>query len=348
MRVASTPCVGYAERATRINFTLANAAKDGTRHIQTRTRPLHSLSLFSALHVSLFNLECSSLENMRGLVVEIKKAPVIDLTNLPRDVWDLMLRFLPLKDLKTLSHVNQALAHRMRVLMRSNFRFRVLRSLADFRALGWTRECRNIRLTTMESVFELLEDDVYVDIELPFGFNTPPDKVSWPSDVTHLTFSRDFDHPVDRLPSSLTRLVLRGDFNQPVDRLPVSLTHLEFGWMFNQPVNHLPTSLTHLTFRDHFNQRVDHLPASLTHLTLGSRFNNPVDYLPASLTHLTLGYYFNHPMDHLPASLTHLTLSYVFSQPVRHLPGSLKSIIIQKESQKSLFAPVYHHLLILE
>jgi hypothetical protein len=234
-----------------------------------------------------------------------------DLTNLPRDVWDSMSRFLPLKDLKTLSQVNRALAHRMRVLMVSKYRFVVFETLADFRALGWTRECLNIRLKRPESVFELLEDDFFVDIVLPYSFNAPIKDVSWPLRLTHLTFGWNFNQPVYHLPSSLTHLEFRGNFNHPVDRLPSSLTHIKFGWMFNQPVNHLPSSLTHLEFRGNFNPPVNHLPSSLTHLTLGYYFNHPVDRLPASLTHLTLGYYFNQPVDHLPASLTHLELKAI-------------------------------------
>jgi hypothetical protein len=232
----------------------------------------------------------------------------IDLTQMPRDVWDLVSQFLSLEDLKNLSQVNRVLVHRMRVLMMSKYRFVVSGSLADFRALGWTRACLNIRIERSESVFQLSEDDVFVDIVLSEDFNLRPDEdISWPSRLTHLTFGYWF--------------------NQPVDHLPASLTHLEFGYWFDQPVDHLPASLTQLTLRGRFNQPVDRLPASLTHLTLKGRFNQPVDHLPASLTHLEFGYSFN--------------------QSVKHLPASLKRVYVPGKDQNGLFAPEYRHLIFL-
>jgi hypothetical protein len=127
--------------------------------------------------------------------------------------------------------------------MTRSFRFVVLGSLADFRALGWTRACLNIRLTQPESVFELSKDDVFVDIVLPYDFNAPIKGVSWPLRLTHLTFGSCFKQPVDTLPASVTHLAFGA---LPV--LPVSLTHLTFGWGFNQSGNHLPVSLSRLKF----------------------------------------------------------------------------------------------------
>jgi hypothetical protein len=292
----------------------------------------------------------------------------VDVSKIPRDVWELVTRFLSLADIKNLSQVNRQLANRVRIIMLGKFRFVVPGSLSDFKALGWTKACQNIRLTCSNSVFELKEDDVYVDITLPSEFNQFLEEVTWPSRLTHLTFDERFNQPVDRLPASLTHLTFGIYFNQPVDRLPASLTHLSFGWCFNQPVDCLPASLTHLTFGYHFNQLVDRLPVSLTHLTFGGDFNQPVDHLPAFLTHLTFGGDFNQPVDRLPASLTHLTLRYsfdqpvdrlpaslthlgfgwAFNQPVNLLPGSLKEIIVKMVSQVELFPPAYHHLVIFK
>jgi hypothetical protein len=292
----------------------------------------------------------------------------IDLTRMPRDVWDLMSQFLSLKDLKNLAQVNQVLAHRMRVLMMSKFRFIVHGSLAEFRALGWTRSCLNIGLTQPESAFELLEDDTFVDIQFRGGCNKPVKDVHWPSHLTHLTFQWFLNQPVDCLPASLAHLTFGMFFNQPVDRLPASLTHLTFGYCFDQPVDCLPASLTHLTFGHDFDQPVDRLPASLTHLTFGHDFNQPVDRLPASLTYLKFGEHFDQPMDHLPASLTHLAFGWGFdqpvdrlpaslthltfgrhlNQPVDHLPASLTFIHVYTRAQIDLFAPKYRRLIVYE
>jgi hypothetical protein len=192
----------------------------------------------------------------------------IDLTEMPRDVWDVVSNFLSLKDLKNLFQVNRVMVHRMRALMVSKYCFTVPGSLADFKALGWTRACLSIRLTTIESVFELSEHDIFMDIVLPASFNAPPENVSWPLRLTHLTFGRCFDQSVDRLPASLTHLTFGWSFNRPVDRLPTSLTHLTFGWSFNLPVDHLPPSLTHLTFGYWFSKPVDLFPASLKRINI--------------------------------------------------------------------------------
>jgi hypothetical protein len=269
----------------------------------------------------------------------------IDLTEMPRDVWHLVSRFLSLKDLKNLSRVNRVLLHRMRVLMMSRFRFVVPGTLSDFIALGWTQACLNIRLTLAESVLELSEKDLFLDIVIPDDFNESLENVTWPSRLTHLTFGVYFNQSVNRLPASLTHLTFGWAFAQPVNHLPASLTYLKFGSYFNQPVNRLPASLTHLTFGWAFAQPVDHLPASLTYLKFGSNFNQLVDHLPACLTHLTFGWDFNQPVDRLPASLTHLEFGGRFHQPVDRLPVFLKRIYLYSEAQICLFVPEYRHLI---
>ena len=65
------------------------------------------------------------------------------------------------------------------------------------------------------------------------------------NNLTHLTFSSDFDQNVDKLPNTLTHLTFGENFNQNVDKLPKNLTHLTFGWNFNQNVDKLPNTLTH-------------------------------------------------------------------------------------------------------
>jgi hypothetical protein len=173
----------------------------------------------------------------------------MDIKELSRDVWDVISRFLSLKDLKNLSLVNRVLAHHMKALMTLKFRFVVHGSLADFRALGWTRACLNIRLLTVKSVLDLSEDDVFVDIVFPYMFKPPVQNISWPLRLTHLTVGLGFNRILDNLPTSLTHLAFSWDFNQPVDRLPSSLTHVTFGWAFNKPVNHLPVSAKSITIR---------------------------------------------------------------------------------------------------
>ena len=68
------------------------------------------------------------------------------------------------------------------------------------------------------------------------------------------------------------------------EALPPKLTHLTFGRWFNQPLDNvtLPPTLTHLTFGYRFNQPLDNvtLPPTLTHLTLHASYDRQLDCLP--------------------------------------------------------------------
>ena len=149
-----------------------------------------------------------------------------------------------------------------------------------------------------------------------------------PKSLTSLTLGHDFDQPIEKLPESLINLTLGEDFNQPIDKLPQSLTSLTVGDYFNQPIDLLPKSLTFLTLGHGFNQPIDKLPNSLTSLTLGNDFIQPINQLPQSLINLTLGAFFNQPIDQLPEFLTHLELGDDFDQLVDHLPQSLTNLTL--------------------
>lgn len=109
-----------------------------------------------------------------------------------------------------------------------------------------------------------------------------------------------------------------------IDNLPPSLSHISFSRFFNSPVNHLPHSLTHIKFGNNFNQRIDHLPLSLSHLYLGFNFNQPVDKLPKNLIFLIIDGEFNQTIDFLPLSLTHLYLNCLFNKKIKKFPPSLQ------------------------
>jgi hypothetical protein len=64
-----------------------------------------------------------------------------------------------------------------------------------------------------------------------------------------------------------------------------SITHITFGKNFNQPIDNLPNSIKYLDFDfgSKFNQRIDNLPNNLTHLKLEEEFNQPISNLPLRL-----------------------------------------------------------------
>ncbi len=61
--------------------------------------------------------------------------------------------------------------------------------------------------------------------------------------------------------------------------IPASVTHLTFGRYFNQPINigTIPANVTHLSFCEKFNQPIypGTIPANVTHLSFGQDFNQP-------------------------------------------------------------------------
>jgi len=163
--------------------------------------------------------------------------------------------------------------------------------------------------------------------------------------LTHLTFGRQFEQPVDslELPNTLLYLEFGHYFDQPVSKLklPHSLTHLVFGRWFNKPVHELNSkSLTHLVFGENFEHPIfleknnDKFP-SLTNLTVQPCLDHSVDNLDlhfcTSLKHLKfngyIGLWFYVIVDKikLPDSLTHLEFGHWFNQPVDklRLPNSL-------------------------
>lgn len=139
----------------------------------------------------------------------------------------------------------------------------------------------------------------------------------------------------------ITHLTFDKHFNLPVDSLPLTLTHLTFGKRFNQTINALPPSITHIVFgklkgrgfKCDFDQCVDFLPDSVTSITFGNKFNHTVDLLPSSIKHLTFGKRFNQEIKTLPPSLSHLTFGDNFLQHVT-VPPTLEFLYLARKTQR--------------
>jgi hypothetical protein len=245
---------------------------------------------------------------------------------LTRDIWNHITQFLDIEDVKNLCLTSRQMFYNMRHIMCMQYRF-IIDDLDTFRTLHFFSSSQNIWLRNEDDVIKLQTSDRFCDIILPPYFDFRLDTISWPSRLTHLTFGRDFNHPVGNLPKSLTHLKFGRFFNQPVDNLPKSLTHLIFGLEFNQPVDNLPSSLTHLIFEFLFDQSVDKLPGSLLHLDLGWEFNQPVDNLPDSLTHLEFGGNFHQPVHKLPQSLRKVLL---YRHQLKFFPGIFRKLLVVK------------------
>jgi hypothetical protein len=186
--------------------------------------------------------------------------------------------------------------------------------------------------------------DNFEHIMIIYSKNIYPKKVKYvhfvtqttsiPPQVTHLTFSSEFNRSIKNvIPMSVTHLTFGFSFNQPIkDCIPSSVTHLTFGACFNQSIhNSIPPFVTHLTFCSDFNQPInDCIPCSVTHLTFGYSFNQSIkDCILSSVTHLTFGFRFNQRIDkYIPLSVTHLTFGWSFDHPIKEIPTSVEEIII--------------------
>ena len=146
---------------------------------------------------------------------------------------------------------------------------------------------------------------------------------------------------IEQVPSSVTHIIDESLCNSRILMLPPFLTHITFSGEFDQPVDYLlPQSLKHLTFGNNFNQPVDNLPPSLKNFQQlcwqsiswphHNAFEQPLDHLPQSLKTLNLHKDYNEPLDYLPKSLTRLQLGK-FGKSIEYFPKSIKHIMIDKD-----------------
>jgi hypothetical protein len=164
--------------------------------------------------------------------------------------------------------------------------------------------------------------------------------------ITHLTFSNDFDQPINNcIPDSVTHLTFGQNFNQSIKGcIPNSVTHLIFGSDFDKSIaQHIPDGVTHLTFGKYFTGSIENnLPKKLKSLTLGPHFPYTEKHIPESVTDLTLikinRYLANFC---LLSSVTHLTLDVGLAFP----GGSIKQIIPLSVIHLTLGGYFDHHLI---
>ena len=155
---------------------------------------------------------------------------------------------------------------------------------------------RNYRIKLYDSFYSYLAQiDEFIDqdfINTPFFNNINPSRKRFRDAIRKLKNVSTLTN----LPINLTHLTFSNDFNQPINEnvLPNKLTHLIFGYQFNQPI--LPGVLSNLN--------------NLTNLTFGSNFNQSLlpSVFPISLTNLTFGYNFNQP---LQSGVLPNTLQYI-------------------------------------
>jgi len=118
----------------------------------------------------------------------------------------------------------------------------------------------------------------------------------------------NFDNSIKYcLPSSVTHLTFGKHFNQPIESRKM-LSHIAFDEQLFE--NGIPATITHLTFGDNFNQPIKYcLPPSVTHLKFGYFFNQSIkNCIPPSVTHLEFGIFFNRSLNNIPLSVQEIKI----------------------------------------
>ena len=80
---------------------------------------------------------------------------------------------------------------------------------------------------------------IFFDLDESFDFSKY-------THITHLTFSYEFNQPVDNLPPNITHLTLGHNFNKTIDNLPNTLIEITFRtveYYENYNINMLPDNI---------------------------------------------------------------------------------------------------------
>ncbi len=168
-----------------------------------------------------------------------------------------------------------------------------------------------------------------VGTELSNDFNEPIDEkfIEKYKEELRIIFGTYFNQPIVKLPPYIKWISFSQDFNHPLDYIESdTLSIIKLGSGFNQPINKLPPNVKHLNVSS--NISLDFLPHTLLSLAVEFRFNLPIDNLPIGLKYLEISGDFNQPLDNLPDGLIYLMFSSSFSDkfsfPLNNLPNTLR------------------------
>lgn len=216
------------------------------------------------------------------------------ISKIPVDVWQLVLPYVELEDLKNVKLSSADTSRKIRIAqvrLFQNYMWQVPSDKKEMQKLLTIVEPMALYVVDAEAWFNLSRSGYFERrnvLRLEFD--------NWEDDFVRLY----------QLPSSLIALTMQ-NCNEPLHTLPETLETLILYTYAMLPVDgYLPPKLKHLLLGDEFDESVDHLPRTLTHLTLGDDFNQPVDHLPPNLTHLTIGSGFRQSLQNLPKSITFL------------------------------------------
>ena len=209
---------------------------------------------------------------------------------LTRDGFRVLVTFLPLKDLKSISLANKQLLNIVRreflsrdIVVKCNecthqffLQLKMFSHIIPFK----------VHFEELHELYWLILNDFDL-YNIRLGDCVNLHIMMLPENLRILKFGERYNCPIDKLPPNLETLVFGHDFNQPIGMLPQNLRKLKFGWDFNQPLGMLPRNLQTLKLGYHFNQPLGVLPTSLLNINFGEFFDQPIS-LPPNLQKLAL------------------------------------------------------------
>ena len=191
------------------------------------------------------------------------------------DIYQVVVKFLSLNDLKSMSCVSKSMLETARrelvsrteiIVVANEIKHSFFLQLKKFSDIVYF----TIYIETLDELHWFMENkfDLY---SILFGQNFNQSIESLPQNLRELIFGDRFNQPIT-LPPNLEMLFFGIDFNQPIEVFPQSLKTLVFDWNFNQPIGPLPPNLQTLVFDACFDQPLGVLPPSLQALTISSEY----------------------------------------------------------------------------
>lgn len=212
---------------------------------------------------------------------------IYDLNDIPPDVWGIVMKYLNVEDMKSLSVVDKQRLRGMRTRgVAQRFLWRIsLEAYRNIRDKPWMKNIQRIvvnSLITLEALKDIGLTLTQVRLEDPIAEPLYPGL--FPDTIKKVVILyRSFNQPLAGLfPPSLKILRIENLlFNSSIDGLPVGLQHLTIeNANFNQPINNLPPRLLGISILSCFNRPIDNFPRSLRNIKLGDNFNQHVPYFP--------------------------------------------------------------------
>ncbi len=281
-------------------------------------------------HWSVHQFECISGGTKREREEEIEQEESIEL-NL--DVFDLIINFLNLQDLKNVSTASKEASYLARRVMINKHTWRfTAATMVQLQEIG----PKNIEI--FPRIYNMLNSKYRNTIrKIRFmsvlqAIGNEPIKVPLPAKLFRVEFGGDFNQAID-FPPSTQEIIFKEFFNTAFVP-PPNLKKLRFGIRFNRDLV-LPNSLIKLVFGHGFNRPIV-LNNGLKVVSFGNNFNQRIVF-PDTIEDIYFGVMFNQPFA-LPPGLKLIHFSEHFNEHV-NFPDTTEEIVFGYDFNEHFVAP---------